>query len=118
MIYFCASNGFKMEDKNLTPSGESCQQHSDSLSSSFDSLSSSLDSSSSSSYSSESNPVITKTDKSKADEIEVPEPYPKNTENQTKDIYRGLEHGIVNACCQQLYVNFEVMKTEFGEFVA
>ena len=59
-----------------------------------------------------------KTDESKADEIEVLEPYPKNTENQTKDIYRGLEHGIVYACCQQLYVNFEAMKTEFGEFVA
>ena len=118
VIYFCASNGFKMEDKNPTPSGDSCQQRSDSSSLSSGSSSSSLDSSSSSSYSSESNPVITKMDKSKADEIKVLEPYPKNTENQTKDIYRGLEHGIVYACCQQLYVNFEVMKTEFSEFVA
>ena len=57
-------------------------------------------------------------DESEADEIEVLEPYPKNTENQTEDIYRGLEHSIVYACHQQLYVNFEAMKTEFGEFVA
>ena len=58
-------------------------------------------------------------DELRADEIEVLEPYPKNTENQTKDIcYRGLEHSVVYACCQQLYVNFEVMKIEFGEFVA
>ena len=59
-----------------------------------------------------------KTDESKADEIEVLELYPKNTENQKKDIFRGLEHGTVYACRQQLYVNFEVMKTEFSEFVA
>ena len=57
-------------------------------------------------------------DESKADEIKVPEPYPKNTENQSEDIYRGLEHGIVYACHKQLYVNFEAMTTEFGEFVA
>ena len=63
-------------------------------------------------------PVIAKTVELKADEIKVPEPYPKNTENQSEDIYRGLEHSIVYACCQQLFVNFEAMKTEFGEFVA
>ena len=64
-----------------------------------------------------------KTDDSKADEIKVPdenkvlEPYPKNTENQTTDSYRGLEHGIVYACHQELYKNFEAMETEFSESV-
>ena len=98
MIYFCASNGFKMAD-SLIPPVKASQPCSDSSSLSSDSLSLS-------SYSSESNPVITKMDESKADEIEVLEPYPKNTENQTEDIYRGLEHGIVYACHQQLYRGF------------
>ena len=110
MVNFHASNGFKIED-NPTSFVKTGQPRSDSLG-----LSS--DSSSLSSYSSESNPVITKMDESKVDEIKVPELYPKNTENQTKDIYRGQEHGIVYACHQQLYVNFEVMKIESGEFVA
>ena len=57
-------------------------------------------------------------DDSKGDEIEVLEPYPKNTENQSEDIYRGLEHGIVYACCQELYLKFPDLSGEFGEFVA
>jgi hypothetical protein len=107
---------------NLTPSDESRRGRSGSSSSSSDSSSS--DSSSSGSYSSESKTVITKTDESKADEIKVldeikvPEPYPKNTENQTKDSYRGLEHGIVYACHQELYGKFKNLETEFGESVA
>jgi hypothetical protein len=48
----------------------------------------------------------------------VPEPYPKNTENQTEDSYRGLEHGIVYACRQELYGKFKNLETEFGESVA
>jgi hypothetical protein len=107
---------------NLTSSDESRRGRSGSWSSSSDSSSS--DSSSSGSYSSESKTVITKTDESKADEIKVldeikvPEPYPKNTENQTEDSYRGLEHGIVYACRQELYGKFKNLETEFGESVA
>ena len=106
---------------NLTPSVESHQGHSGSSSLSSDSSSS--DSSSSGSYSSESKTVIMKTDESKADEIKVldeikvPEPYPKNTENQTTDSYRGLEHGIVYACHQELYGKFKNLETEFSESV-
>ena len=106
---------------NLTPSDESCGGHSSSSSLSLDSLSS--DSSSLGSYSSESKTVIMKTDKLKADKIKVldeikaPDPYPKNTENQTEDMYRGLEYGIVYACCQELYGKFKGLETEFSESV-
>ena len=122
MIYFRASKGFKMEN-SPTLSGKSGQSRSfssslsSSSSSSVDSSSSSSYSSSSSSRSSESNAVIEKMDDSKGDEIKVLEPYPKNTENQSKDIYRGLEHGIVYACHRELYLKFPDLSGEFGEFV-
>ena len=56
-------------------------------------------------------------DDSKGDEIEVLELYPKNTANQSEDIYRGLEHGIIYACHEELYVNFPELSGELGEFV-
>ena len=61
--------------------------------------------------------VIEKMGDSKGDEIELLKPYPKNTENQSKDIYRGLEHSIIYACSQELYKNFPDLSTEFGELL-
>ena len=115
MIYFCASNGLKMGD-NLTSSVRSNQLHSDSLSLSSDSLSLSSDSlkSSSDSHAEE----IVKMDESKVDEIELKvEPYPKLEDEENKDLYQALEHGIVFACRNTLYAKFSSIMSAFGEFV-
>ena len=114
MIYFHASNGFKMGD-NSSSSVNSSQSSSDSLSLSSDSSSSSSDSSKSSSDS----PVeqIMKMDESKVDEIKVKvEPYPKLEEDENDDIYQGLEHGIVFSCRELLYEKFSSMMSAFSKF--
>ena len=122
MIYFHASNGFKMADSLASPAGPS-QPRSDSLSSSSDSSSLSSDSSNLSSDSSKSSQdsdveEIEKMDESKVDEIEVKlEPYPKLEGDRDEEHYQGLEYGIVFACHNILYVKFSSLTTAFSEFV-
>ena len=122
MIYFHASNGFKMANSSAS-SAKPSWPHSDSLNSSSDSSSLSSDSSNLSSDSSKLSQdsdveEIEKMDESKVDEIKVKlEPYPKFEGDREEEHHQGLEYGIVFACRNILYAKFSSLMTAFGEFV-
>ena len=130
VLFFFASNGFKMPSSSFKTSGSSSDSLSLGSSSSLSSVSSvnetadgsgeeimEMDDSKVTTHG--SGEEIVEMDDSKVDEFEVKlDPYLKLEGNsgENKNEYTGLEQVIVAPCCSQLYMKFPLMESAFGEF--